>query len=432
MKVVAIIQARMGSTRLPGKVLKPLAGKAMINFMLDRVAKSSKVNEIILATGAGEENDLLAEVVRKAGYQVFRGSEDDVLERYALAAKEINADVIVRLTGDCPLVDHLLIDLLIETLIDGDYQYVTNVKPPTWPDGLDVSVFTMEILLAAYSEATKPSDREHVVPWMWRNSSLEGSDRFSAVNVSSSHDLSALRWTVDDENDYKLMQKLAVLFGKERFFYVTTEEIQKAFEENKELKYINFETKRDEGYLKSVLVENSLCESERLYLRKINLTDVDGAYFVWMNDASILKHTASRGKKYSKENLRSYIAEQNEREDVFFLAIVEKQRNVHIGNIKIGPIDYHNKCGDMGIIIGEKAEWGKGYGTEAISLFVDYVFSNTQVNKITAGFFEGNESSKKAFLKSGFTLTDASQKYLESDKTNVMVTWMEINRKPGD
>ncbi len=132
--------------------------------MLERVQQCRNVDEIIIATGDGPENDALEHVVRSAGFGVFRGPEDDVLERYAQAAEQLKADVIVRLTGDCPLMDPVGVDSMIQQREEGEYDYCTNVLPPTWPDGMDISVFTKDILEAARIEAVRPSDREHVVP----------------------------------------------------------------------------------------------------------------------------------------------------------------------------------------------------------------------------------------------------------------------------
>jgi [ribosomal protein S5]-alanine N-acetyltransferase len=182
----------------------------------------------------------------------------------------------------------------------------------------------------------------------------------------------------------------------------------------------------EEKSLKSLADKEVLCSSERLFLRKISKEDIDKGYLKWMNDDEVLSLTGSRGKKYSKEDLSSYIDIHNNDKDFVFLAIVIKDDLRYIGNIKIGPIDRETNIGDLGIIIGEKNIWGKGFGAEAIRLFVSYIFKTQNLNKISAGFFSGNEASKKAFLKSGFTITGSSQKHLDPDNSDVNVTWMEI------
>ncbi|MDH3975345.1 MAG: glycosyltransferase family protein [Deltaproteobacteria bacterium] len=259
MKVVAIVQARIGSTRLPGKVLMNLAGKPMICFMLDRVAKSSAVDEIILATGDGKDNDELARVVSEHGYSVFRGSEDDVLARYTGAAKSCSADIIVRLTGDCPLIDPEVIDQLVTIFIEGKYDYVTNVKPPTWPDGFDVSAFSSALLNDANLKAERKSDREHVVPWMWRMTPLEGGCAYRGINVSSNNDLSLHRWTVDELSDYEFVKRIVSEIPSDKDINFTLEDILKVLANKPELMEINRGIIRDAGYKQDLLKEDGSC-----------------------------------------------------------------------------------------------------------------------------------------------------------------------------
>lgn len=252
MNTVAIVQARVGSTRLPGKVLYELAGMPMIVFMLRRAARAESVERVVLATGLGRENDALAAVAADAGFSVFRGPEEDVLARYAMAAVEFEAGTVVRLTGDCPLADPEIIDMVVRARIDAGADYATNVKPPTWPDGLDVSAFSREILDAAHAEAKLPSEREHVVTWMWKNTPLEGGERFSAVNVSASEDLSAQRWTVDEAGDYLFMRGLVDELGAESAMLAGCDEIARFISGHPGLSELNKHYIRDEGLAKSL------------------------------------------------------------------------------------------------------------------------------------------------------------------------------------
>lgn len=141
MKVVAIIQARLGSTRLPNKVMKEVNGKPLIEILLSRLSKSKSINQIVIATSINKENDLLQKFVEKLGYKVYRGSEQNVLERYYLAAKETGADVVIRITGDCPLIDPKVVDEVVSEFLKGGVDYCSNINPPTYPDGLDTEVF---------------------------------------------------------------------------------------------------------------------------------------------------------------------------------------------------------------------------------------------------------------------------------------------------
>ena len=144
MKIVALVQARMGSTRLPGKVLKSIVGKPMIELLLTRLSQSNELDEIVVATSDKDQNDQLQSVVESLGYQCTRGSEKDVLGRFYESAKSVNADVIVRITGDCPLVDPVLVDECIEGFKQFQVDYFSNINPATFPDGLDIEVMSFD------------------------------------------------------------------------------------------------------------------------------------------------------------------------------------------------------------------------------------------------------------------------------------------------
>ena len=154
MKVVAIVQARMGSTRLPNKVMKPIGGVPMIEVLLARLARAKEVNEIMVATSVGPRNQPLADHVNSLGYKCYRGSENDVLDRYLQTAKSAQADYVVRITGDCPLVDPALVDDVIRQFVAADVDYFSNTSPPTFPDGLDIEVFTFNALQQAALETS--------------------------------------------------------------------------------------------------------------------------------------------------------------------------------------------------------------------------------------------------------------------------------------
>jgi len=200
---VAVIQARMSSTRLPGKVLKPLLGLPAIVFMVQRVRQSKRLDEVVVATSHDRSDDELARCLDEAGIRCHRGSLDDVLDRYYQAALASGADHVVRLTGDCPLMDADLVDEALERLAAGGVAYVSNVDPPTYPDGLDVEAFTFEALQRAWREATLPVEREHVTPYLRTRKDL-----FPAECWRGLSDLSALRWTVDHPDDLDHVRSL--------------------------------------------------------------------------------------------------------------------------------------------------------------------------------------------------------------------------------
>lgn len=204
MKTVAIVQARMGSTRLPEKVMKRIGGVPMIELLLTRLSKSVELDQIVVATSVDERNQPLAAHVRNLGYTCEVGSELDVLDRYLQAARANDAEVIVRITGDCPLVDPALVDKAVRAFREVEVDYFSNVAPPTYPDGLDIEVFTLAALERAARETDKAFDHEHVTPY------LREAEGFRRAGMQNTEDLSGLRWTVDEPAD---LQVVTEVFG---------------------------------------------------------------------------------------------------------------------------------------------------------------------------------------------------------------------------
>jgi glutamate-1-semialdehyde 2,1-aminomutase len=202
MKVIALVQARMGSTRLPNKVMKSIGGVPMIELLLSRLTRSKEIDQIILATSVDERNLPLVAHVQKLGYICEQGSENDVLDRYVKAAKKHQADIVVRITGDCPLVDSGLVDECISRFKVADVDYFSNVNPPTFPDGLDIEIFTFKALEKANQETNDPFDREHVTPY------LRKSGRFEISSMQHPQNLSTLRWTVDEPADFAVIENV--------------------------------------------------------------------------------------------------------------------------------------------------------------------------------------------------------------------------------
>lgn len=239
MKVVAVVQARMGSTRLPNKVMKPIGGVPMIELLLSRLSRSTEVHQIVLATSVDKRNKPLVEHVRKLGYFSVEGSENDVMDRYVQAGRAHNADILVRITGDCPLVDPDLVDDCIRQFKATGVDYLTNTNPPTYPDGLDIEVFTFNALKKAHNETSRSYDREHVTPY------LRESGHFTLGSVKNSRDLSALRWTVDEPADFVVVEKVFGHFFPRIDF--TWEEVLKLQDEQPEIFAINEKIIRNEG-----------------------------------------------------------------------------------------------------------------------------------------------------------------------------------------
>ncbi len=212
MNTVAIIQARMASTRLPGKVLANLAGKPVLAWVVRAAQATLGVDDVWVATSVAASDDAIVAWCKANGITAYRGSESDVLDRYAGAARASGAEIVIRLTADCPLLDPAVIAQTIRLRASTGVDYASNIDPPTWPDGLDCEVFTANVLLAAAKEATRASDREHVTPFVRNNR-----DRFSADSlIAPLPGLSIERWTLDNPSDLALLMALAARLPADR------------------------------------------------------------------------------------------------------------------------------------------------------------------------------------------------------------------------
>lgn len=244
--ILALLQARFSSSRLPGKVLLPLLDKPMLLQQVDRIRRAAAIDKLVVATSTDGTDDKIAETCDAYGVEYFRGSLIDVLDRFYRAAVAYKPDHVVRLTGDGPLADPVIIDAVVDLHLSGGYDYTSNDHPPTFPDGLDVEVFRRHCLEEAWQEALLPSQREHVTPFMYNYP-----DRYRIGNYLNSADLSALRWTVDTAEDLVLVRKIyEALYPANRAF--TMDDILQLFRQNPALTETNSMYQRNEGYLKSL------------------------------------------------------------------------------------------------------------------------------------------------------------------------------------
>ncbi|CAN7181580.1 cytidylyltransferase domain-containing protein [Rossellomorea sp. LjRoot5] len=235
MRVIAIIQARMGSSRLPGKILKKVMGKTLLEYQLERIQRSTLIDEVIIATTVKESDYPIVELCRNLDIKVYRGSEQDVLARYYEAARMHNGDVIVRLTSDCPLIDPEVIDSVIQMYLDniGEIDYVSNTLERTFPRGLDTEVFSNKILEEAFNHAKKSIYREHVTSYFYNNP-----DKYKLLNNFNTDDQSDHRWTVDTIEDLVLITKiLECIYPQKPFF--NTADVLDLIKDHKEWKKIN-------------------------------------------------------------------------------------------------------------------------------------------------------------------------------------------------
>ena len=194
--VDAIVQVRMGSTRLPGKVLKVIKGKPMLFYVVERLKKVKKVDRVILAVPDTKENDVLEIYAKENNILFFRGSENDVLARFYFTAKQLGVKDILRVCADRPLLDPDVIDFVIDKYNQSGVDYISTRIEHTFPEGMTVEVFSFSVLEDAFKNATEPSHREHVTPYIYANP-----QKFSMASVNNSEDLSYMRWTIDDQKD---------------------------------------------------------------------------------------------------------------------------------------------------------------------------------------------------------------------------------------
>lgn len=212
-RTVAIIQARMGSTRLPGKVLLPLLGEPMLSRVVARVARATRLDEVVVAITSTPSDDVIEKLGRDEGWSVVRGSETDLLDRYVMAARAHRADVVVRITSDCPLIDPAVIDRTISAFAGRPCDYAsTAMEPRTYPRGLDVEVASMPALERAWREDRDPAWREHATPYLYRHPEL-----FRTLRVPAEDDRSEHRWSVDTPEDYELVRRIYDAIGRDDF-----------------------------------------------------------------------------------------------------------------------------------------------------------------------------------------------------------------------
>jgi spore coat polysaccharide biosynthesis protein SpsF len=212
MKTVAIIQARMSSTRLPGKVLKVVEGRTILERMVERVKRARSVDETLVATTVDDSDEPIVELCQKTGIAWYRGSLQDVLDRYYQAALLHHGDIVVRLTGDCPLMDPDLIDDVVNAMKMEKADFACNRLPPpmsrTFPIGLDVEACTFAALERAWKEATEKHEREHVLPYLY-----DVPGRFKVVQLNHTEDLGKMRWTLDTPEDLELLKQIYARFN---------------------------------------------------------------------------------------------------------------------------------------------------------------------------------------------------------------------------
>ncbi|MEE8059472.1 MAG: glycosyltransferase family protein [Pseudomonadales bacterium] len=256
--ILGIVQARISSTRLPGKVTKSIMGEPMLALQLERIRRSVLINELVVATSNETDDDEIAELCTQRSIDCYRGSLDDVLDRFYQAAKIHAPDYIVRLTGDCPLVDPGVIDDVIAFCLKGGYDYASNTLDPTFPDGLDIEICRFDKLQQAANEAVLPSEREHVTSFIESRP-----DQFMLGSYRQDEDLSHLRWTVDEPEDFEVIQRIyQALYPTNADFRMA--EILNLYQQHPELEQLNARFTRNEAYKKSLREDAAFIQRNKL------------------------------------------------------------------------------------------------------------------------------------------------------------------------
>lgn len=245
--IAAVIQARMNSTRLPGKILIQVCGKPFLQHLIERIKNSKKINKIIVATSLNKEDDVIEEFCNKYSISCYRGSENDVLSRYKDASDKFKIDTIVRLTSDTPLLDGKMVDETVQVFLENNADFVSNCYPlpRTYPDGTNVEVFSKKILNEMYEKAKKPSEREHVTFYV-----LDRPKEYTIIKVDLEKDFSKYRFNLDYKEDYELLKILFEKFYENNQGFTIFDCIE-FLKQNPDIQQINSKIIPFQGILKS-------------------------------------------------------------------------------------------------------------------------------------------------------------------------------------
>ncbi|MFC1546674.1 cytidylyltransferase domain-containing protein [bacterium] len=246
MKIIAVIQARLGSSRLPGKVMLKFCEKPVLQHVVNRVSTVEMLDKVIVATTKEKEDIKIKEWCDKNNVSVYQGSSNDVLDRYYKTACLFNAENIIRITADCPVIDPKVLEKIIKMHISNKADYTANTLTNTYPDGQDVEILSFSALKKAWEQAKLTSEREHVTPYIRKHA-----DIFNIISVTNDINLGSKRWTLDNKEDYDFLNLLYDnLYKKNKFFGM--HDILQFLEQNLEIEKINQHIKRNEGYEKSL------------------------------------------------------------------------------------------------------------------------------------------------------------------------------------
>lgn len=248
-ETIAFLQARMKSTRLPGKVMKPILGEPMLWRQIERLRRVTGLKDLVVLTSNSQQDDEIALFCEQKEVNCFRGSESDVLGRFYQAAEVYSPDIVVRVTGDCPLIDSEITNRVIEYRKAGNFDYVSNALEPTFPDGLDTEVFLTSALIRANNEAIKPHEREHVTPYIYNHK-----ENFNIGSFKGAEDFSSYRWTVDEPKDFEFVEQVySILYPSNPQFDM--HDVLNLLSQRPDLLSLNRHYRRNEGFERSLEAE---------------------------------------------------------------------------------------------------------------------------------------------------------------------------------
>jgi spore coat polysaccharide biosynthesis protein SpsF len=361
-RLLCVVQARTGSTRLPGKVLMDVAGRPMLRFMLDRLA-GLRVDELVVATSTLARDDAVVEIAAAAGLPVCRGDEGDVLSRFAGALDQHPSDHVIRLTADCPLSDPSVVEMVIARHLESGADYTSNVFPRTFPRGLDVEMVRAPALRVAATEAASPAEREHVTPFLYRRPR-----RFRLANVRYRESLGRERWTVDTEQDLVFVRDIVARMGDGAW----------AWREG--LSAVGVRAIAPRGV---VVLEPAGREHVSFFLS-------------CRNDVDAIRHSRSGRPLDRREHAQWFAAVIDEPGVRLRVACVDGEA---VGTVRV---DVHDGVGEVGIAVAPPHR-NRGFGTAMLDALVADVASDPQVVELVASVHVGNAASMRVFARSGFT-----------------------------
>jgi len=360
---LCVVQARTGSTRLPGKVLQELGGRTLLRFMLDRLS-DLRVDELVVATSTLGRDDAVADIASAAGRPVVRGSESDVLDRFADALAAHPADHVVRLTADCPLSDPVLIEAVLARHLDRGADYTSNVFPRTFPRGLDCEVMTAAALRTAHAEATDAAEREHVTPFLYRRP-----ERFALANMRNDVPLGREGWTVDTADDLAYVRKIVDSMGDDAFSW------REAW---------------------AVVGRRAAGAPDADTVVLVPAGREHSAFFLaCRNDTDAVRHSRSRRPIGREEHTRWFAAKIDDPGVRLGVAVLHGES---VGTVRV---DVRGGIGEVGIAVAPTFR-GQGLGTAMLEALVRDVSADPQVVALTASVHAGNTPSMRAFARVGF------------------------------